>query len=274
MLEFRVFYQGTTDLWVDTKSAVQLSPFPTDKDQADIWWGGSAPREPASTTFAHGNTVLVLAGLGHRICFPQDALAQATGLPFKYAYMVNAGGLRLGQPFPKRLDGLNGVGVVVMANVSAAALNGFEGRRTLRQFVQRGGGLLVFGGPLSLGKGEMAGCAFEPALPVTTTGPWDLVKAKSPVVTPAKASPITAGLAWSGKPVLVYYQKTAAKPGADVLLECDGFPMLVTGRYGKGRVAVFAGTYLGTPGHGAVLFHQWPDYTTLLTRVIRWLRGV
>ena len=279
MLEFRVFYQGATDLWLDTKRVVQLRPFATDRERAAIWLGehgsgaGPAPARRATPAPAH-RTALVLAGLGNRTYFPADKLAKTMKLTTTYAYVANTSrGWVLDQPFPRRLSDLNGIGVVVLADVPASALGGLMRRRTLRRFVERGGGLLVFGGPFSLGKGVVAACAFEPALPITTMGPWDMVKAKSRVVQVAKDSPIASGLAWKDRPLLFYYQKTVAKPGADVLLTCDGFPVLVTGQYGKGRVAVFAGTYLGSFAAHEAFFYHWPDYTKLLTRVILWLRN-
>lgn len=97
------------------------------------------------------------------------------------------------------------------------------------------------------------------------------MRAKSAEVRVAKVSPVTDGLRWNEKPVVRYYHKTAAKSGAEILLECDGSPLLVTGRYGKGKVAIFAGTYLGVPAQAEVFLYQWSDYPTLLSRVVQWL---
>jgi uncharacterized membrane protein len=276
MVDFSVTYlAAATDVFYDKTTVVQLSSLASDQERAAIWLGESdaspapaaaAPRAPA------GDTVLVLAGFGNQTCFPAHALSGLTNLTFKYTYPARIQtGYVLDQPFPRKLEELNGVGAIVVADVPASTLSGLMGRRTLRQFVEQGGGLLVFGGPFALGKGDIAGSAFEAALPVATTGPWDLVKARSRAVKLAKASPITEGLRWDARPVLPYYQKTVAKPGSEVLLEADGFPVLITGRYGKGRVAVFAGTDMGAPGKDEVLFYKWPDYGTLLGRVMQWL---
>lgn len=229
--------------------------------------GASVP-----TSARGADTVLVLKGLGHQTYFPADALLQTMKLTLKDSYLAKIQtGMVLDQPFPKKLEGLKGVQVIVLADVPVSALNGLMGRRTLRQFVEHGGGLLVFGGPFSFGKGEATGCAFEPAMPVTTQGPWDLVKTNGAVAKVAKVSPITNGLKWDEKPVLHYCHKTAPKPGAEILLECDGIPLLVLGQYGKGRVAVFTGAYLGAPAEGEVFFYQWRDYAPLLSRIIQWL---
>ncbi|MHB9024157.1 MAG: glutamine amidotransferase [Armatimonadota bacterium] len=272
-MEFRVSYSGTTDLWYDSKTVVQLAAYPTDQEQAAIWLGGDTSGPPiAAPPATVKNSVLVLAGPDNRIYFPSDALTLTMQLKYNYSYLANTQtGLLMDQPLPKKLAKLNNVNLIVLAGVPAAALNGLMGRRTLRQFVERGGSLLVFGGPLSLGKGGFVGSAIEPVFPVTTTGGWDLVKAASPVVKVAKASPITRGLRWNQQPLVFYYQRIIPRSGAETLLTCSGAPILVTGNYGKGRVAVFAATDLGDPAAKQIPFYQWPDYLLLLTHVTKWL---
>jgi uncharacterized membrane protein len=274
MLEFRVSYLGTTDLWYDRKTITQLAAYPTDQAQTAIWLGedtGGAPLPPAPDG---KKTVLVLAGPDNRLLFPGEALSAALPGPCTYAYLASLQtGFVLDRPLPRTLDALNDVGLVVLANVPAAALNGLMGRRTLRQYVERGGGLLVFGGPLSLGKGGITGSVLEPVLPVATTGPWDLVKAVAPAIKTSKDSPLTRGLRWNPPPQAIYYQRVTPRPGAEVLLTCDGAPILVTGTFGKGRVAVIAATNLGEAAAPLTLFSEWPDYAPLLGRMAQWLCG-
>ncbi|MDD5705691.1 MAG: glutamine amidotransferase [Kiritimatiellae bacterium] len=274
-LEFRVFYQGATDLSYDKVTVIQLMPFRTDREQVAVWLGESGSLPPAvamapSTAAGTGDTVLVVAGLGNQTYFPANMRPNTLRLAYSYLAITQTGTV-LDQPFPKNLEALKGVRLIVLADIPASALNGLMGRKNLRAFVENGGSLLVFGGPFAFGKGEYADSAFEPVLPITMTGPWDLVKTKAGVVKVAKTSPITAGLRWDERPSLRYYHRTTAKPDAETLLECDGFPVLVTGRYGKGKVAVFAGTYLGEPAKGNVLLYEWSGYSELLARVVQWL---
>ncbi len=274
MLEFRVSYAGTTDLWYDGKTVVQLAAYPTDREQAAIWLGGDAGGTTTAAPVTATHTALVLAGPDNRILFPAEALSKLLPVKSTFTYLACIQtGFVLDQPLPKSLDKLNDVNLVVLANVPAAALNGLMGRRTLRQFVERGGGLLVFGGSLSLGKGGFAGSAFDSALPVNTTGGWDLVKAAAPVVKVAKDSPITRGFHWNTPPQVCYYQRVIPRPGAEVLLTCEGAPILVTGTCGKGRVAIFAATDLGDSATGQIPFYGWPDYLPLLAHVTQWLLG-
>ena len=277
IMEFKAGYLGTTDLTFDKTTVMELDTFATDQEQAAIWLGEergaqvqsvSTAAVPAKSTGA----VLVLAGLGHQTYFPAQALSKTPARTLTYSYLARIiTGYVLDQPFPRNLEQLSGTDIIVLANVPASALNGLMGRRTLRQFVERGGGLLVFGGPWSLGKGEVAGSAFEPALPIIITGPWDMAKAKSRNVTVTQPSPFTADLHWDLKPLVYYCQRTTARPGSATLLESAGVPLLVTGQYGKGRVAVFAGTYLGAPAADEVFFYEWTDYPILLSRVLQWL---
>ncbi|HEY3397595.1 MAG TPA: glutamine amidotransferase [Armatimonadota bacterium] len=219
------------------------------------------------------STVLVAKGFGSQTYLPDGALAamypQLTEIDTFLARLQT--GWVLDQPFPQKLAALSDVRAVVLADVPASALNGFMGRLTLRRYVEQGGSLLVFGGPLSFGKGEIAGSFLEDILPVTVSGPWDLVKATAPAVKVAKSSPVTDGLKWTESPKFYYYHKVTAKPGAEVLLACEGAPVLVTGRYGKGRVAVVLGTFLGEPRPGETFFYQWSGYRPLLGRTLRWL---
>jgi len=67
--------------------------------------------------------------------------------------------------------------------------------------------------------------------------------------------PVTAGI--SGEwPTLLGFQRLVAKQDSQVLATIDGWPLLVVGRFGKGRVLAFAsdmGPHWAPPG-----FTEWP----------------
>ncbi|MBU4285683.1 MAG: hypothetical protein KKD76_02135 [Verrucomicrobia bacterium] len=228
----------------------------------------------AGITAASGekeNKIFLLKGLGNQIFLPESYLKNSN-LTVEVTYLANGmNGFVLDKPFPSSLEALKGIKIIVLANVPASALGGFMGRRTLRRFVENGGSLLVFGGPFSYGAGDLVGTPLEDILPVAITGPWDVVKTTTLLVKPAKISSLTTDLNWSRKPVLYYCHKTTPKIDSDVLLECDGIPVLVTGKFGKGKVAAFMGTNLGLAKEGETFFYEWPDYETLLSRVMQWL---
>ena len=272
ILEFTVSFLGATDLWFDKTTVVQLASFTTDKEQAAIWLGEGAYAVGTSAPARQRKTILVLRGLGHQVYLPASAKWKPAQAVVKSAYVARRQtGFVLDAPFPKSLKGLKDVKVIVLADVPASALNGLMGRRTLRRFVEAGGGLCMFGGPLAYGKGALAGSALEDLLPVTTTGPWDLVKASSPAITLGVSSALTRNLAWDRKPVVHYYHKVVARAGKRVLLACEGNPLLVTGRPGDGKVALFMATCLGEPGKDETFLFRWSDYPALIGRTMRWL---
>ncbi|MHB9025554.1 MAG: glutamine amidotransferase [Armatimonadota bacterium] len=228
-----------------------------------LWLPGGAQR-----------TVMVAKGFGSQVYFPEGTIVAAyPNLIEQVTYLARLqSGYALDQPFPKSVDALRDVRGIVLADIPASALSGFMGRRALRQYVERGGSLLYFGGPLAFGKGGVAGSFLEDIFPVTVTGPWDQVKAANPAVRIAKSSPLTQDLRWNDSPKVYYYHKVIPKPGVDILLTCDGSPILVTGRYGKGRVAVVMATnLLGGPHPNETFFFQWSGYRPLLQRVLYWL---
>jgi uncharacterized membrane protein len=75
----------------------------------------------------------------------------------------------------------------------------------------------------------------------------------------ARPSALLGGLDWGQSPLLLGYNSTKPKPGADVLLATErGEPLLATWRYGLGQAAAFtsdakarwASEWLGWPGYG------------------------
>jgi len=272
ILEFTVSFLGATDLWFDKTTIVQLASFPSDKEQAAIWLGDEVGAPGKAALSPGRKTILVIRGLGHQVYLPDPTTWKPAQAVLKDAYVAKLQtGFVLDQPFPKSLAALKDVKVIVLADVPASALGGLMGRRTLRRFVEAGGSLCMFGGPLAYGKGELAGSDLEDLLPVTTTGPWDIVKATSPTIALGRSSDLTQGLAWDKKPVVHYYHKVKPRPGNDVLLTCEGNPLLVTSRPGKGRAALFMGTYLGQPGPNETSLYRWPDYPSLIARTMQWL---
>ena len=71
--------------------------------------------------------------------------------------------------------------------------------------------------------------------------------------------------------MLYWRHRVTPKPGAVVAVTAGGEPVLITGTYGQGRVAVFAGTALGEPNGQEVPFWQWSDWPRLLQNTITWV---
>jgi len=212
----------------------------------------------------------VAAGPFHRLI---DVPAAVRGLAWQEAVV---GKERCGRwsgnalsRFPPDYEHLMGYHVVALLNVDAAAI-GLEGLEMIRDFVKAGGGLLVTGGPFAFGPGGYAGTALEEILPLEGYTPFEMAPVKDAAWQPAGESPLTDGLRWEAGPVSPWVHRLRARPGSTVLIEAAGQPILVTGTYGKGRVAAFLAAPLGeaVQGKESVAFWQWSDWPRLLRQVL------
>lgn len=146
----------------------------------------------------------------------------------------------------------------------------------LRDYVAQGGALAMIGGYLSFqgieGRAAFQGTPVEEALPVSLL-PYDdrveLPAASRPRVM-QPGHPIVRGLPYRW-PRLLGYNRLHAKPGARVLVECNGDPLVVAGTYGKGRSMAFAsdcGPHWAPPS-----FVDWAGYEIFWAQAVAWLAG-
>ncbi|MFZ5476477.1 MAG: glutamine amidotransferase [Myxococcota bacterium] len=150
--------------------------------------------------------------------------------------------------------------VIVLSDTPAAELEHFV--PTVRDAVTRGRGLLVVGGPRSLGHGGWARSGLAEVLPVAIADADDRVEAPQGVLlAPTATHPTTQGLPFDRPPVIAGYNRLAprgevlleghplvAGPGAVRLAEAR-VPLLAVGVAAIGRVAVLA-TDLAPPWSG------------------------
>ena len=189
--------------------------------------------------------------------------------------------------FPLTLEELKSYDVVILSDIGANSLllppQVFEeGRRApnrlklLRDWVHRGGGLMMAGGYLSFqgfqGKANYHDTAVEEVLPVTILPFDDRVEAPEGVegvVTDADHY-ITADLdpTW---PAILGYQKLTAREDATVLAEVEGRPLLAVRSVGEGRTLAYASDI--SPHWAPSEFMAWPGYGVLFGNAVRWLAG-
>jgi len=176
--------------------------------------------------------------------------------------------------FPKRPAEFFRHHVIVITGCRAAALSS-ERQQQLKDWVLKGGGLLVTGGVQGLGRGKYRGTILEELLPVSVSQEDDFRKTlPDAVLTPTaegseffKTQP-----AWQQKPRLFYmHVDLSLKKGAEVLLKSDSHPALVTWQTGEGRAALFAGTVCGDPKPGELAFWDWDGWPVLLSQTLQWL---
>ena len=135
----------------------------------------------------------------------------------------------------------------------------------LVSYVQNGGTLVVGGGPFAYGCGGYTGTFLETILPVKTM-PFDFLPACS-----SDEDGRTA-VAFEGCAAKLFWmQRDQVKPGAKVLLRTEaGDPLLVSWKYGKGRVFAFLGAPLGDEAlDGKAFWNDNADYLNTMKGLLK-----
>jgi uncharacterized membrane protein len=152
--------------------------------------------------------------------------------------------------------------------------------RSLKAYVENGGGLLMVGGYYSFqginGGARYHGTPVEEALPVDILPYDDRVEAPegfTPIVKDP-GHPILEGLgdAW---PALLGFNEVTPKPGVSVLATVSADygekPLLAAGAFGKGRTLAWTSD-IG-PHWLPPEFAAWPGYSRLWRQALEWLVG-
>jgi uncharacterized membrane protein len=186
--------------------------------------------------------------------------------------------------FPHTLQQIWQFDVVILSDIGANTLllrpevftksMQFPNRLELiHEYVKSGGGLIMVGGYLSFqginGQAAYRGTPVEAVLPVEIGDRDDRVEAPQgvhPHVLIDNHPAIQgAGTDW---PALLGYNRVTARPGAEVLVECKGDPLIALMSVGTGRSAVFTsdcGPHWAPPA-----FLSWPGYQKIWQGLIRW----
>jgi len=230
------------------------------------------PQQPLRVLTAHG--------LWYQQYGVERALAHLGGALITDSWQGHSGqsgcvGMRY---FPESDEELMGQHLVVVGNINAGAFSP-KLRARLKNYVERGGSLLLLGGFYAF-ESSFHNTAFEEISPVSypekfPPDTWSfgmMMNAPNGLpLAPTKDAPNYGAVNWEAKPRVYWYHPLIVKPDAKVLLTADGKPMLVTGTYGKGRVAVFLGSVMGAPNAGELPFWNWPGWSSVLATTMRWL---
>ena len=178
------------------------------------------------------------------------------------------------EDFPGTYDELFSYHTVVLSDVNRKAL-GDVALGMICDYVEHGGALLVVGGPYALGNGGFQDTRFLEVLPVKVSGPFDLKwagKGNAWDLKPAaSAEGILKGVSFDGRPKVFWQHFVTAKEGAQVHLTAGGRPALITGAYGRGRVAVLTLSPTGKAGHGETAWWDRQGWFPLLRNTVAWL---
>lgn len=195
------------------------------------------------------------------------------------------------EQFPSTPEAFDAYDAVILSDIGANTLllppdvwihsRRFPNRlKLLRDYVRRGGGLVMVGGYLSFqginGAARFRGTAVEDVLPVSIH-PYDdrieMPEGVDPVVTAAGAGHPALGGVAGGLPYVLGVNEVVAKPDAQVLLALPdgegGHPLLAVGQYGQGRTAAWT-TDIG-PHWLPNEFLAWDGFRPLWTGLLDWL---
>jgi uncharacterized membrane protein len=172
-------------------------------------------------------------------------------------------------PGPERL---RQAACIVLVDVPVGPGDWFPPRvlEELREAVQAGAVLTVFGGMFALGKGAYQGTPLEDLLPVRIEGKWRVKRFAQPEPIRAASADWTTGPA-QGEPAVLWYHDVDLKhDDAEVELRAGGKPLLVTGRYGRGQVNIFLGAAMGDfTESNATPFWRWDGWPGWVRRMVQ-----
>ncbi|HOF87988.1 MAG TPA: glutamine amidotransferase, partial [Armatimonadota bacterium] len=173
--------------------------------------------------------------------------------------------------YPESYEALMDHHLLVIADIDAATFGPVR-RAQIKRFVEAGGGVLFLGGRIAY-RANQQGTAFAEMLPITI-GAGDNRKSALDGLALAPAKDALKGfgtLNWAQGPRVYYYHDVTPKAGSTVRLTAGDKPMLVTGTFGKGRVAVFLGSVQGLPKAGQTPCWAWSGWSGLMAETLAWL---
>jgi uncharacterized membrane protein len=185
---------------------------------------------------------------------------------------------------PSTIDGLAAFDVVVISDVGAnsfqlppetfeASVPAPDKSELVCRYVEGGGAVLMVGGYLTFSgidaKARWGRSPLAAALPVEMLDRDDRVELPAGVAPTVAAQHAIVDSLDRSWPALLGLNEVTAKPGAELLAECGGHPLLVVGTYGAGRSAAFTSDI--APHWAPAPFLAWDGYPELWDRLIRWL---
>jgi uncharacterized membrane protein len=186
--------------------------------------------------------------------------------------------------FPNSVDDLSKFNVIILSDVGSDTLFQSEelarGTRVpnrlklIREFVQRGGGLVMIGGYSSfggfLGIARYHGTPVEEALPVSIKDGDDRVEVPEGFsMTFSKTNhPVLSNLDRKEDHYFLGYNRVHAKDGTTVLADYMEDPIAVVGTFGKGRTMAFASD---CDLHWGGSFVKSQNYPKFWRQSIKWL---
>ena len=193
----------------------------------------------------------------------------------------------ISQRFPTTRADLDPFDVVILSDIGSNSFllcdeTWLRSERTvnrlglLGEYVEGGGGLLMVGGYMSFsgidGRARYQASPLSSTLPVSMLDRDDRVEVPEGLVAafPNPDHPALGGTPaeW---PILLGYNEVKAKPGAIVVAEYNGDPLLVVDNVGSGRCVAFMSDV--APHWAPGEFMSWPHYAKLWSSIVSWAAG-
>jgi len=174
--------------------------------------------------------------------------------------------------FPATAQHLTTHHVLIICNVNAQALQ--HTQSLLLDYAENGGSILFLGGRFAFGDSYHQS-SLAKLCPVTFVEKGFDLRNPSEGLTLSPAESVLnrdlKALGWDEKPMVFWYHAGTPRANAVVAMSAGDNPLLILGQYGKGRVAVFAGSVMGVPEKGELPFWKWDGWPAVLGRTVRWL---
>jgi len=217
--------------------------------------------------------VLYLRGLWHEFFHIDEAVKAAfPTATIKDGWLDSSPvGLALSY-FPGDYPSLMSYDLIVLGNLPAAPLD-LVGQEMLKDYLAAGGNVLILGGDQAFGQADFANAELIKQIPVEMGGAynWRKIAGDNTLKVVGKA-PVTNGVSFGAKDVVLYHQLCQPKAGATVAVNAGDKPILVLGNTAKGgRIACVLATPFGEAGKGETAFWDAAGWNTLMRNTVSWL---
>ncbi|MDD5704808.1 MAG: glutamine amidotransferase [Kiritimatiellae bacterium] len=273
-LGWSLYTQGKEPWSIDSIKIFPLHEL-TDRELLAIYPGSvgaiSADLKPA--TGDNGLKCLAVMGLGYdryRIADVVHAFGGNSTVKVVWAKNDQRGMTFVG--LPEDPGALFQYSIIYLCNINLRGL-GLKYKQAIREYVRRGGALVVMGGQQGYERGGWRGSLIEEALPVESApaGRGGLIRAPRGLSLKINGKmPWLEGISTASSPLTHYLHAVTVKPTGTVLVQAGDKPFLVTGAYGQGRVVCLLGVPWGAPKPTETPFWGWDDWVDLLREVCWW----
>jgi uncharacterized membrane protein len=268
----RAYTDGNQEWTIDSVKVFPLHEL-QDRELLSIYPGVEGQLPPKfKPKMARPYKVLFVAGLGYDAYRPHQILRLlSTDTEIKPVWVRRGRSFHY-EGFPQTAEELFDFDCVYLSNVNAGGL-ALREKNLIREYVNRGGALVVIGGHQSFERGGWKGSLLEDVLPFEVAPSLKEGFAHHPKGAPLK---ISKDLPWpheaemEDSPQVFFIHRGKLKEQTKVLATAGDAPFLIAGEFGKGRVVCVLGVAIGSGDKKQIPFWKWNDWTYLMRNATWW----